>query len=51
VEKLVDVALLSLLALTLLAGAYNVIHAPATIVSFDGPPCPSNLCPPPPASR
>jgi hypothetical protein len=50
-KKLVDLALLTLLALALASGAYNVTHAPDSAIAFgfDGPPCPINLCPP--ASR
>lgn len=43
--------LLTVLSLALLAGVDNLMHPPASVISFDGPPCPPNLCPPPPVSR
>lgn len=53
-KKLCDLTLAALLALALLSGAYNVMHAPDRefAFGFDGPPCPDpRICPPPPASR
>jgi hypothetical protein len=46
--KLRNLALTALAAL-LLAGAANTLHETATpaAASFNGPPCPANLCPGP----
>ncbi|HKD80993.1 MAG TPA: hypothetical protein VKH81_14950 [Candidatus Angelobacter sp.] len=36
--------------LLLVAGSYEMLHVPASpsIHALDGPPCPRNICPPPP---